>query len=61
MGPFFLREKGGCPSRALFGERCGLSGLAEAMRPYEGDLCYRPTSYEVISEPRSRPMGWKVE
>ena len=28
---------------------------------WEGDLSYRPTSYEVISEPRRRPMGWKVE
>jgi hypothetical protein len=32
----FCGEKGGCPSRSLYGERCGFSGLAEGMRPCEG-------------------------
>jgi hypothetical protein len=41
---------------ALYGGRCGFSGLAEGTRPCEGDLLYRPISYEVISEPRRRPM-----
>jgi len=40
----FCGEKRGCPSRSLYGERCGFSGLAEGMRPWEGDLFYRPTS-----------------
>jgi hypothetical protein len=32
----FAGEKGGCPSRALYGERCGFSGLAEGTRPGKG-------------------------
>jgi hypothetical protein len=28
----FCGGEGGCPSRALYGERCGFSGLAEGMR-----------------------------
>ena len=32
----FCGEEGGCPSRFLCGERGGLSGLAEGMRPCEG-------------------------
>ena len=32
----FCGEEGGCPSRFLYGESCGFSGLAEGMRPCEG-------------------------
>ena len=32
----FGGEKGGCPSRFMYGERCGFSGLVEGMRPCEG-------------------------
>jgi len=44
MGRLLWGEKGGCPSRFLYGERGGLSRLVEGMRPCEGDLFYRPTS-----------------
>jgi len=36
VAPFLLRENGGCPSRFMYGESCGFSGLLEGMRPCEG-------------------------
>jgi hypothetical protein len=38
--PPFGGEEGMTEPRSLYGERCGFSGLAEGMRPCEGDLSY---------------------
>ena len=36
MGRLLLQGEEGCPSRALYGKRCGFSGLVEGMRPCKG-------------------------
>ena len=55
-GPLLLQGEGGMPEPLFMGRGMVLLGWQRGRGLVKGGLLYRPTSYEVISEPRRRPM-----